>query len=86
MSPPQDAPHTKVRSDYQCVQCSYGVVANGPPFVCPMCSGVDWERISWRPFSHGADPVPSLWQPAGDNGSIAGLPVADTESESALRL
>jgi rubredoxin len=47
----------RVRSDYRCGSCGYGVVAADVPPACPMCGGTTWDHAEWRPFS-GVAPEP----------------------------
>ena len=37
------------RAQYYCAACGYGIVVNGRPPGCPMCSEGRWEHIEWRP-------------------------------------
>lgn len=52
----------RVRSDYRCASCGYGVVTIDVPPACPMCGGSTWDHAEWRPFS-GTAPEP-LTEPA----------------------
>jgi hypothetical protein len=36
------------RAQYYCAACGYGIVVNGRPPGCPMCSEGRWEHIEWR--------------------------------------
>jgi hypothetical protein len=42
----------KIRSDYRCAGCGYGVVVMFDlPSVCPMCGGSSWDRAPGQPLS-----------------------------------
>ena len=49
------SPDGKLRSDYRCAGCGYGVaVAASLPTVCPMCGGASWDRAAvWRAPAEG---------------------------------
>ena len=47
-------PGSRVRSDYRCGSCGYGVVAVDLPLLCPMCGSSTWNHAPWRPFSYAA--------------------------------
>jgi rubrerythrin len=41
---------SSTRAEFRCRACSYGLIRNGPPGVCPMCQASEWEGLPWRPF------------------------------------
>jgi rubrerythrin len=41
--------------EYRCSECGYGVVVAHAPPRCPMCRGVAWEAVAWRPFTRRVD-------------------------------
>jgi hypothetical protein len=45
-----ESPDGKLRSDFRCAGCGYGVaVAASLPTACPMCGGASWDRAAvWR--------------------------------------
>ena len=40
----------KVKGEYRCVGCGYGVTIYRELPRCPMCGSGSWEQLTWRPF------------------------------------
>jgi rubredoxin len=38
------------RAEYRCAACGYGIVVDGQPPRCPMCSEPGWEHVEWAAF------------------------------------
>ena len=50
--PPGPQPLQKL--SFECSVCTYGIVRQAPPDLCPMCqSRGTWVHAPWRPFSLG---------------------------------
>ena len=46
----------RVKGEYRCAGCGYGVTIFRELPACPMC-GVDrWEQLDWSPFSQSGNP------------------------------
>ena len=41
----------RVKGEYHCSECGYGVTVYTQLPRCPMCSGESWEQSAWSPFS-----------------------------------
>jgi len=46
-----DLPQRPARLELRCTGCGFGAVTSGTPTHCPMCGGLDWDLVDWRPFS-----------------------------------
>ena len=44
----------RVKGEYSCTSCGYGVVVCRVLPRCPMCGGTTWEASSWSPFRRAA--------------------------------
>ena len=40
----------KVKGEFHCAECGYGVTIYRALPVCPMCGGESWEQSAWSPF------------------------------------
>lgn len=40
----------RVKGEYHCSECGYGVTVYRELPRCPMCSGENWEQTAWSPF------------------------------------
>lgn len=41
----------RVKGEYHCSECGYGVTVHSVLPRCPMCGGEAWEQTEWHPFS-----------------------------------
>jgi hypothetical protein len=41
----------RVKGEYHCSECRYGVTIYTALPRCPMCGGGSWEHTTWSPFS-----------------------------------
>ena len=41
----------RVKGEFQCAQCGYGVAIHRALPLCPMCGGQIWEQVAWSPFA-----------------------------------
>ena len=41
----------KVKGEYRCSDCWYGVTIYRELPTCPMCGGESWEQLDWSPFT-----------------------------------
>jgi rubrerythrin len=41
----------RVKGEYRCAECGYGVAVWTQLPPCPMCGGESWEQGEWSPFS-----------------------------------
>ena len=39
------------KGEFNCSECSYGVIVTRQLPQCPMCGGASWERAPWSPFA-----------------------------------
>jgi rubrerythrin len=46
----------RVKGEYRCVGCGYGVTVYRELPRCPMCGAHSWESLDWSAF----DPAPGL--------------------------
>jgi rubrerythrin len=44
---------TRVKGQYRCADCGYGVTIYTELPLCPMCGAESWEQIDWSPFGRG---------------------------------
>jgi len=42
---------TRVKGEFHCAECGYGVTVYRTLPVCPMCGGAQWEQSAWSPLS-----------------------------------
>lgn len=40
----------KVKGEFHCAECGYGVTICRALPVCPMCGNESWEQTAWSPF------------------------------------
>jgi rubrerythrin len=40
----------RVKGEFRCAQCGYGVIVTAVLPRCPMCRSESWETASWSPF------------------------------------
>lgn len=45
----------RVKGEYHCSECGYGVTIYSALPRCPMCGGGSWEHTAWSPFSRGGN-------------------------------
>lgn len=45
----------RVKGEYRCSECGYGVAVWTQLPTCPMCGGETWEQTGWSPFSRARD-------------------------------
>jgi hypothetical protein len=41
----------RVKGEFRCSRCGYGVAVSTTLPACPMCAGTTWEPGDWSPFS-----------------------------------
>ena len=41
----------RVKGEFHCSECGYGVTVYRTLPVCPMCGGEQWEQSAWSPLS-----------------------------------
>ena len=41
----------RVKGEYHCSDCGYGVTVHTALPRCPMCGGGAWEQTAWSPFT-----------------------------------
>jgi rubrerythrin len=41
----------RVKGEYHCSECGYGVTVHTVLPRCPMCGGAAWEQTDWSPFT-----------------------------------
>ena len=41
----------RVKGEFHCSDCGYGVTVHTRLPACPMCASVSWEQTAWSPFS-----------------------------------
>ncbi len=41
----------RVKGEFHCSECGYGVTIVRALPLCPMCGGRFWEQATWSPFS-----------------------------------
>jgi rubrerythrin len=41
----------RVKGEFHCSECGYGVTVYRTLPVCPMCGGAQWEQSAWSPLS-----------------------------------
>ena len=41
----------RVKGEFHCSECGYGVTIVRVLPVCPMCGGTAWEQSLWSPFT-----------------------------------
>jgi rubrerythrin len=45
----------KVKGEYRCSGCGYGVTIYRELPQCPMCGSDSWEEQPWTPFTKSSD-------------------------------
>jgi rubrerythrin len=40
----------RVKGEFHCAECGYGVTVYRQLPRCPMCGGEQWEQSDWSPF------------------------------------
>lgn len=46
---------SRVKGEYHCAECGYGVTVFTVLPRCPMCGGRAWEQSTWSPFARAID-------------------------------
>jgi len=46
----------RVKGEYRCTDCGYGVTVYRELPRCPMCGSESWEQLAWSPFSRSDFP------------------------------
>ena len=41
----------RVKGEFHCSGCGYGVTVHRELPACPMCASTSWEQAAWRPFT-----------------------------------
>jgi rubrerythrin len=41
----------RVKGEFHCAECGYGVTVFRALPVCPMCGGDEWEQSAWSPLT-----------------------------------
>jgi len=41
----------RVKGEFHCAECGYGVTVYRALPVCPMCGGEHWEQSAWSPLT-----------------------------------
>jgi rubrerythrin len=41
----------RVKGEFHCAECGYGVTVYRALPVCPMCGGDQWEQSAWSPLT-----------------------------------
>ena len=41
----------RVKGEFHCSDCGYGVTIVRALPLCPMCGGKSWEQFAWSPFT-----------------------------------
>jgi len=41
----------RVKGDFHCAECGYGVTVYKALPVCPMCGSEEWEKSDWSPLA-----------------------------------
>jgi rubrerythrin len=41
----------RVKGEFHCSECGYGVAVHRELPACPMCASTSWEQAAWRPFT-----------------------------------
>ena len=44
----------RVKGEFHCSECRYGVTVCRDLPRCPMCGGQTWEQTAWSPFHVGS--------------------------------
>jgi rubrerythrin len=47
----------RVKGEYRCSECGYGVAVWSELPPCPMCGCETWEQTAWSPFSRARSEV-----------------------------
>ena len=42
---------SRVKGEFHCAECGYGVTVYRVLPVCPMCGGTEWEQSAWSPLT-----------------------------------
>ena len=48
---------SRVKGEFHCAECGYGVTVYRVLPVCPMCGGTQWEQSAWSPLSRARNVV-----------------------------
>jgi hypothetical protein len=40
----------RVKGEFHCSDCGYGVTVHAQLPACPMCASTSWEQAPWSPF------------------------------------
>ncbi|HZQ65754.1 MAG TPA: hypothetical protein VFA66_11060 [Gaiellaceae bacterium] len=46
---------SRVKGEFRCPDCGYGVTVYRELPPCPMCGAESWEQLDWSPLSRAAD-------------------------------
>jgi hypothetical protein len=44
----------RVKGEFRCSDCGYGVTVHRELPACPMCTSTSWEQTPWSPFTRTA--------------------------------
>ena len=73
-SVPVYASGTRVKGEFHCVECGYGVAIHDRLPSCPMCRCGRWKAAAWSPFGRTAAPLPDVSARAdGTSDGLDGL-------------
>jgi hypothetical protein len=50
----------RVKGEFHCAECAYGVTVFRTLPICPMCGGEAWEQTTWSPVFRAARIDPAL--------------------------
>ena len=42
---------SRAKGELRCADCGYGITVHRELPTCPMCRGIEWQRVPWRPYS-----------------------------------
>lgn len=48
---------SRVKGEFHCAECGYGVTVYRVLPLCPMCGGTEWEQSAWSPLSRARNVV-----------------------------
>ena len=48
---------SRVKGEFHCAACGYGVTVYRTLPACPMCGGEQWEQSAWSPLSRARSNV-----------------------------
>jgi rubrerythrin len=56
----QLAAGVRVKGEYRCIKCGYGITVYRMLPRCPMCGQEKWEQQDWSPFGRAAATLDKL--------------------------